>query len=106
MFMLGDVAPETKKLVQVARECIDIGLEQVKPWNFLGDMAQAINDHARDVRFAHVHHRLYRKYHTGNHQHLRSSSGHITDKRLLMELQPYPMANTLCGLPRNVWRKG
>ena len=47
MFMLGDVAPETKKLVQVARECIDIGLEQVKPWNFLGDMAQAINDHAR-----------------------------------------------------------
>ena len=47
MFMLGDVAPETKRLVQVARECIDVGLAQVKPWNFLGDMAQAINDHAR-----------------------------------------------------------
>ena len=47
MFMLGDVAPETQRLVQVARECIDVGLEQVKPWNFLGDMAQAINDHAR-----------------------------------------------------------
>ncbi len=24
-----------------------MGLEQVKPWNFLGDMAQAINDYAR-----------------------------------------------------------
>ena len=47
MFMLGNVAPETKKLVEVAKECIDIGLEQVKPWNFLGDMAQAINDHAK-----------------------------------------------------------
>lgn len=47
MFMLGDVAPETQKLVRVARECIDVGLEQVKPWNFLGDMAQAINDHAK-----------------------------------------------------------
>lgn len=47
MFMLGNVAPETRKLVQVARECIDVGLEQVKPWNFLGDMAQAVNDHAR-----------------------------------------------------------
>ncbi|MBO5208162.1 MAG: methionyl aminopeptidase [Lachnospiraceae bacterium] len=47
MFMFGNVAPETKKLVEVARECIDIGLEQVKPWNFLGDMAQAINDHAK-----------------------------------------------------------
>lgn len=47
MFMFGEVAPETKKLVEVVRECIDIGLEQVKPWNFLGDMAQAINDYAK-----------------------------------------------------------
>ncbi len=47
MFMLGNVPEETQKLVRVARECIDVGLEQVKPWNFLGDMAQAINDHAK-----------------------------------------------------------
>lgn len=47
MFMLGNVPKETQKLVQVARECIDVGLEQVKPWNFLGDMAQAINDYAK-----------------------------------------------------------
>lgn len=47
MFMLGDVPEETRKLVQVARECIDVGLAQVKPWNFLGDMAQAINDYAK-----------------------------------------------------------
>ncbi len=47
MFMLGNVPEETRRLVQVARECIDVGLEQVKPWNFLGDMAQAINDYAK-----------------------------------------------------------
>ena len=47
MFMLGDVKPEVQRLVRVARECIDVGLEHVKAWNFLGDMAQAINDHAR-----------------------------------------------------------
>lgn len=47
MFMLGDVAPETRKLVETAHQCLDIGLEQVKPWNFLGDMAQAINDYAK-----------------------------------------------------------
>ena len=47
MFMLGNVPPETRKLVQVAKECIDIGLHLLKPWNFLGDMAQAINDHAQ-----------------------------------------------------------
>ena len=47
MFMLGEVAPETKKLVETARRCLDIGLEQVTPWNFLGVMAQAINDYAK-----------------------------------------------------------
>lgn len=48
MFMLGDVASETKRLVEAARKCIDIGLEQVKPWSFLGDMAQAIHDYAKE----------------------------------------------------------
>ncbi|MDE6748069.1 MAG: methionyl aminopeptidase [Lachnospiraceae bacterium] len=47
MFMLGNVDTETKRLVETAHKCIDIGLEQVKPWNFLGDMAQAINDYAK-----------------------------------------------------------
>lgn len=47
MFMLGNVSEETQKLVRVARECIDVGLEQVKPWNFLGDMAEAVNNHAK-----------------------------------------------------------
>lgn len=47
MFMMGNVAPETQRLVRVAKECIDIGLEQVKPYHFLGDMAQAINDYAK-----------------------------------------------------------
>ncbi|MCM1264154.1 MAG: type I methionyl aminopeptidase, partial [Butyrivibrio sp.] len=47
MFMLGNVEEKTKKLVETAHKCIDIGLEQVKPWNFLGDMAQAINDYAK-----------------------------------------------------------
>lgn len=48
MFMFGDVDPETKRLVEIAHKCLDIGLEQVRPWNFLGDMAQAINDFAKE----------------------------------------------------------
>ena len=40
------VDPEKKKLVEVARECIDVGLKEVKPWGFLGDMGQAIHDYA------------------------------------------------------------
>lgn len=47
MFCIGEVSEEKKKLVQVTKECVELGLAQVKPWNFLGDMAQAVNDHAK-----------------------------------------------------------
>lgn len=47
MFMLGDVLDEDRKLVEVARECMMLGLKEVKPWGFLGDMGQAVNDHAK-----------------------------------------------------------
>lgn len=47
MYCIGEVSKEKKKLVQVTRECMEKGLEMVKPWNFLGDMAQVINDHAK-----------------------------------------------------------
>ena len=46
MFCIGEVSPEKKKLVEVARECIDAGLKEVKPWGFLGDMGQAVCDYA------------------------------------------------------------
>lgn len=46
MFCIGNVKPEVKKLVEVARECVYKGLEQVKPWGYLGDMGQAVHDHA------------------------------------------------------------
>ena len=32
--------------MEVARECVEKGLAEVKPWGFLGDMAQAVHDHA------------------------------------------------------------
>lgn len=46
MFMIGDVSEEKRELVKVAKECCDLGLEQVKPWGFLGDIGQAVHDHA------------------------------------------------------------
>lgn len=47
MFCIGNVGTEKKKLVDVARECVELGLAEVKPYAHLGDIAQAINDHAR-----------------------------------------------------------
>lgn len=46
MFCIGSVSPEKKKLVEVTKECCDLGLKEVKPWGFLGDMGQAVHDHA------------------------------------------------------------
>lgn len=46
MFCIGQVSPEKEKLVRVVKECVEIGLEQVKPWNFLGDMGDAVHQHA------------------------------------------------------------
>ena len=43
MFCIGEVSPEKKRLVEVAKQSLQIGLEQVKPWGFLGDMGDAIN---------------------------------------------------------------
>lgn len=48
MFCLGKVSEEKRKLVDVARECMELGIEQVKPWGFLGDIGQAVNDYARN----------------------------------------------------------
>lgn len=52
MFCIGNVSEEKKKLVQVAKECVALGLQQVKPWGFLGDIGQAINDHAMKNGFS------------------------------------------------------
>ncbi len=48
MYIIGETTPEKKKLVEVTKECVELGLEQVKPWNYLGDMADVINTHAKE----------------------------------------------------------
>ncbi len=46
MFCIGEVSPEKKKLVDVVKECVEVGLEKVQPWSYLGDMGQAVHEHA------------------------------------------------------------
>ena len=46
MYCIGNVSPEKKKLVEGTKECVELGLKEVKPWGFLGDMGQAVHDHA------------------------------------------------------------
>lgn len=46
MFMIGKVSPEMQRLVQVARECLEVGLQAARPWGFLGDIGAAVQEHA------------------------------------------------------------
>ena len=46
MFLIGNVSPERQRLVQVAKECLEAGLAAIHPWNFLGDVGAAVQEHA------------------------------------------------------------
>ena len=48
MFVIGETTPEREKIVRVAKECMEEGIRAVKPWTFLGDMADAVNSHAKE----------------------------------------------------------
>lgn len=55
MFCIGEVSPEKKRLVEVARQSLDVGLEKVKPWGYLGDMGDAINQFIMSNGYSVVH---------------------------------------------------
>lgn len=46
MFCMGDVSKEKKRLVDVTKECVEIGIQAVKPWTFMGDMGHVVHQHA------------------------------------------------------------
>ena len=52
MFIIGDVPDETRKLVEVTRECLKLGIEQVFPSKRLGDIGHAIESHAEKNGFS------------------------------------------------------
>ncbi|MDH5752152.1 MAG: type I methionyl aminopeptidase, partial [Deltaproteobacteria bacterium] len=46
MYLVGDVSAEARKLVDVTRECLQLGIDQVRPGGFIGDIGHAIQQHA------------------------------------------------------------
>ena len=46
MFCIGEVSEEAKRLVDVTKECLELGLATIKPWSHLGDIGAAIQKHA------------------------------------------------------------
>ncbi len=46
MFLIGNVPPNARRLAQVARECMDLGIGEVRPGKTLGDIGHKIQQHA------------------------------------------------------------
>ncbi len=52
MFCIGNVSEENRKLVEETKNAVYEGLRQVKPWGFLGDMGQAVNDYVKSKGYS------------------------------------------------------
>ncbi len=52
MFVIGQTTPEKQRLVDVARECLQIGMEAARPFGFVGDIGYAIEKHAKSAGFS------------------------------------------------------
>lgn len=52
MFVIGNTTPLKQKLVDVAKECLEIGINTVKPYCFVGDVGYEIAKHAHKNGFS------------------------------------------------------
>ncbi len=46
MYKIGEVSAEANRLVDIAKECMEMGVKAVKPWGHIGDIGKAVNEHA------------------------------------------------------------
>ncbi|MDD4914172.1 MAG: type I methionyl aminopeptidase [Methylococcales bacterium] len=71
MFCIGDVSPHAARLVEITRECLFLGIEQVKPGAHFGDIGHAIQKHAESSRYSVVRefcgHGIGKKFHEEPH---------------------------------------
>jgi methionyl aminopeptidase len=52
MYKIGQVSDKAGKLVDVTKECLMLGINQVKPGNYFGYIGDAINNHASKNGFS------------------------------------------------------
>ena len=52
MFMIGDVSDHARRLVEVTKECLEIGIKAVKPWGNVGDIGAAISEYAKSKGYS------------------------------------------------------
>jgi methionyl aminopeptidase len=95
MYTVGAVHPECKRLVDVAKECRDIGAQATRPYTFVGDMAKAITKHAHENGYTVVRelcgHGVGNAFHEDpevDHYGLRGKSGMLLVPGMVFTIEP------------------
>ncbi|MCX7120777.1 MAG: type I methionyl aminopeptidase [Gammaproteobacteria bacterium] len=86
MFLVGDVAPFAKKLIDITQECLYLAIQMVKPGVKLGDIGFAIQQHAEKNRYSVV--REYCGHGIGRIFHEDPQVLHYGKKNTGIELRP------------------
>lgn len=79
-FLVGEVDTESRRLVQVTRECLDLGIAAVKPGRPLNDIGFAIQKHAEFAGFGVV--RAFVGHGIGETFHMEPSVPHYYEERM------------------------
>lgn len=73
MYMIGDVSDEAAKLVRVSEECLNLAIEEVRPYADFGKIGEVIEKHASASGFSVVRdyggHGIGIKFHEEPHVH-------------------------------------
>jgi len=94
MFCVGKVAPHAQRLVDVTREALFLGIEQVKPGATLGDIGHAIQTHAEKNRYSVVRefcgHGIGKNFHEDPHvMHFGTpGEGMIVEAGMIFTIEP------------------
>lgn len=94
MFLIGEVSPHAKRLVDIAHQCLFLGIQQVKPDAHFGDIGYAIQQHAESNRYSVVRefcgHGIGKNFHEEPHvMHFgKRGDGHVMQPGMIFTIEP------------------
>ncbi len=86
MFTVGEVSTEAQRLIQVTKECLELGIEQVRPKKRFGNIGFAIGKHAKANGFSVVY--QYCGHGVGVKFHEEPQIDHISAKKSGARMKP------------------
>lgn len=94
MFCVGEVSQHARRLVNVTREAMFLGIEQVKPGATLGDIGHAIQKHAEANRYSVVRefcgHGIGEKFHEDPQvlHYGKAGIGEVLEAGMILTIEP------------------